>query len=83
MSISVQLCGRLSEVAGGDIIVTETRAIHCIAELRDAIAAAHPALAADMMSPRVHACVDDQIVRDTQIIGDGAVVAFFPPLSGG
>ncbi len=83
MTIIVQLCGRLADVAGCELRIEDDAAIHSITDLRHAIASAHPGLAADMMSHRVHACVDDQIVRDTRIIGAGATVAFFPPLSGG
>lgn len=82
MNVTVELYGRLAEAVGPRLLI-DAAAIHAVGDLRVAIATAHPALAADMMRARVHACVDDAIVPDTTVIGGGATVAFFPPLSGG
>ncbi len=83
MTLTVDLCGRLAEPLGPQLIIDDCSAIHCVADLREAIASAHPVLAAQIMSQRVRACIDNEIVRDTALVGPGAIVAFFPPLSGG
>lgn len=83
MTITVDLCGRLADPVGPVLCVDDAAAVHCIADLRDWVARTHPALAADMLSARVHACVDNEIVADSHVVGDGMTVAFFPPLSGG
>lgn len=83
MTITVEMCGRLADVVGPVITISDDAPVYCVADLRDWLARHHPAVAADMHSPRVHACVDNAIVPDSQVIGDGMTIAFFPPLSGG
>lgn len=80
---SIELCGRLADRAGA-ILTLELDAASCsVAELRAALATAHPSLAADMASARVRACVDEVIVTDDAVVAAGQAIAFFPPVSGG
>ena len=82
MTITVDLCGRLAEPAG-PCLQFDAGNIHTIADLRQAIAVAHPALAIAMISDRVRACIGDAIVPNSTVVGAGMTIAFFPPLSGG
>lgn len=83
MTITVEMCGRLADPIGPVLTIDDSAGVHCIAELREWVARNHPVLAADILSARVHACIGDAIVPDSQPVGDGVTVAFFPPLSGG
>lgn len=80
---TIELCGRLADRAGA-ILTLELDAASCsIAELRAALSAAQPSLAADMANARVRACVDEVIVQDAATVAAGQAIAFFPPVSGG
>ncbi|MEQ1687639.1 MAG: MoaD/ThiS family protein [Sphingopyxis sp.] len=82
-SYTIELCGRLAQGAGAVVTLEHDAASCSIAQLRSALAAAHPALATDMTNARVRACVDEVIVGDDATIAAGQVIAFFPPVSGG
>ena len=81
--LQVELCGRLSDLAGDVVDVEIPNAGLKIGELRATLAVLHPALADSILGPKVRACVDDMMVDDAAIVRAGQVVAFFPPLSGG
>ena len=82
MTIIVDLCRRLAEPVGPRLEF-DVRGIHTVADLREAIAVAHPPLAIAMISGRVRACIGDAIVPNSAVVGAGMTIAFFPPLSGG
>jgi len=54
-----------------------------VARLRRRLADACPHAAADLLSPRVRACVDDSVVGEDFILAGHERVEFLPPLSGG
>jgi molybdopterin converting factor small subunit len=54
-----------------------------VSSLRVRLAALHPHVAADLLSPRVRACVADTIVADDFSLAANECVEFLPPLSGG
>ncbi|MEQ1726614.1 MAG: MoaD/ThiS family protein [Sphingopyxis sp.] len=80
---TIELCGRLADGVGGAVMLELDAAACSIAELRTTLADIYPALAADMASARVRACVDEAIVPDAATVTAGQVIAFFPPVSGG
>ena len=51
--------------------------------VRRELARLYPQAAADLLGPKLRACVDDAIVPDDADLGGAREVAFFPPLSGG
>ena len=74
--------GRLRDSLGEELEVPAGRE-ETVAQLRTRLAALHPSAAADLLSPRVRACVADSIVgEDFRLAGQGRV-EFLPPLSGG
>ena len=81
--LQVELCGRLADLAGDVVDVDVPNSGASIADLRAALAALHPALADNILGPKVRACVDEMLVDDAVVVRAGQVVAFFPPLSGG
>ncbi|MEK6540521.1 MAG: MoaD/ThiS family protein [Pseudomonadota bacterium] len=80
---TIELCGRLADRACAALTLELDAASCSVADLRAALAAAHPSLAADMANARVRACVDEVIVKDTFMVAAGQAIAFFPPVSGG
>lgn len=54
-----------------------------VAGLRDRLARLHPHAAADLLSARTRACVDDMIVGEDFVVSGHDTVEFLPPLSGG
>ena len=78
-----QRVGVRSDALGARVNVAIPEAGCSVAEARAAIAAAHPALAQDMASRRVRACVDDSIVGDDAWVTPAQSLALFPPVSGG
>lgn len=82
MKIEIALFGKLAEPAGRHFeIVLPPDAT--IAAARAALAAACPAIAAELARPATRACVDQVMVPEDFAIPPGAAVAFLPPLSGG
>lgn len=80
---TIELCGRLADPVGPVLMLELDAPSYTIAQLRAALARAHPSLAADMANARVRACVDEAIVPDGALVEAGQVIAFFPPVSGG
>ena len=80
----VLLFGRLRDVYGAPEIVLQANAATA-ADLRAALAAAHPDLAETILVPSVRIAVNQRLVADekaTQVMA-GDEIAFLPPLSGG
>ncbi len=78
----VLLFGPLGEVAGW----SERRIAApppSLARLRDALAGENPALGAALADGRVHAAVDQVIVRGDATLPADAEIAFFHAVSGG
>lgn len=68
----------------GTAVELEIPAAGCsIAALRERLAERLPAVALDLQSRTVRACVGDEIVLDDFVVAPGQDVEFFPPLSGG
>ena len=78
----ISLYGKLGEVIGREISLAEI-AGRTVAHVRRTLAEQHPRLAADLLSPRVRACVNDAIVGDDHVIQSADDVALLPPVSGG
>jgi molybdopterin converting factor small subunit len=51
--------------------------------LRRSLAEQYPRLAVDLLSPRVRACVNDEIVGEDHTIRTDDEIALLPPVSGG
>ncbi|MEQ1510563.1 MAG: MoaD/ThiS family protein [Sphingopyxis sp.] len=80
---TIELCGKLADKLSPSFS-HEIDGDHCtVSALRQSLAAAYPALATDMASTRVRACVDEVIVSNDTTVTAGQVIAFFPPVSGG
>jgi molybdopterin converting factor small subunit len=54
-----------------------------VSALRRRLAALHPVVASDLLSPRVRACVGDSIVGEDFCLDGHDGIEFLPPLSGG
>lgn len=54
-----------------------------VGALREALATAHPAHAADLRSPRLRAFVGDRPAADELPLAQTDTVEFLPPVSGG
>ena len=80
--MKITLYGKLGEVIGREVALDEI-AGRTIGDLRRKLADQHPALAAELSSPRVRACVNDATVGDDHIIEAHDEVALLPPVSGG
>jgi molybdopterin converting factor subunit 1 len=81
MTLTVQLFAAARDLAGSPTVTIELPAGAAIAELRRALAHAHPALA-NLLS-RCRIAVDHDFVEDTAILVPTAEVAVIPPVSGG
>lgn len=81
--MDVTFYGRLADRIGRQVRI-EVPAEGCsVAELRRLIALQHPDVGAEILGPRVRACVDDAVAPDAQPLRAGQSVEFFPPVSGG
>ena len=79
----VTLCGRLADWVGGSIAVDIPENGCTVADFRRDLAAAFPALAADLACTRVRFCVDERVVTDDATVLPHHDIAIFPPVSGG
>jgi len=79
--MKVRLFARARELAGSGTIEVELPAGATVAELRQRIAAACPALAS--MLERSAIAVNDEVADETSIVSGGVEVALLPPVSGG
>ena len=76
----VLLFGRLADLAGWR---EREVAATTLAELRAALAAADPDLAAALAGPSVQVAVDKALTRSDASLTHASEVAFLPPMSGG
>lgn len=74
--------GRLREALGDERELADEPG-ETVAAMRRRLAGLHPHAAADLLSPRVRACVDDVVVGEDFVVGGHARVELLPPLSGG
>jgi len=74
--------GRLRD-AIGDVQDHDVSEGMLISQLRRQLAERFPDHSGDLLSHRVRACVDDEIVGEDFILTGRESVEFFPPLSGG
>lgn len=74
--------GRLGETIGREIELTG-HACQTVADVRRAIAEKYPSAAAEIISPRVRAYLNDAAASEMQVIGPHDEAAFLPPVSGG
>ena len=75
------LFARARELAGAGEVALALPAGATVADLRTALAAAHPELAGVLARSAV--AVDEEFAEDGTMIGGGAVAAVIPPVSGG
>lgn len=76
----VLLFGPLRDLAGWR---ERELAATSLTELRQALGADDPALAAALAAPGVQVALDQAIIRGDAQLSAGAEVAFLPPMSGG
>jgi molybdopterin converting factor subunit 1 len=81
MLYQVRLFARARDLAGTDTITLDLPERATVAELRQRLAAAYPALA-DLLH-RSALAVNDEFAADTLIIPPRAEIALLPPVSGG
>jgi molybdopterin synthase sulfur carrier subunit len=80
--VRIEFFGQLAEAIGREVELPSARG-ETVAEVRRRLAALFPAAAETLSRPAVRACLDDRIVGEEEVVGDGAELAFLPPLSGG
>lgn len=81
MTVTVRLFARAKDLAGVDHIAVVLPAHATVADLRRALAAQAPALAA--LLPRSALAVEGEFADDGQALTPGAEIALLPPVSGG
>ncbi len=81
MRVEVRLFGGLTERAGAARVTVELSDDATVADLRAAVAAAHPSLAP--MLERVNVAVDLEVARDDRPLADTREIALLPPVAGG
>jgi MoaE-MoaD fusion protein len=79
--VDVRLFGGLAERAGSSHVAVELSDGATVADLRDAVAAAYPALAP--LVARSGVAVDLEVRRDDHPVRDDVEVALLPPVAGG
>lgn len=83
MTTTVELCGKLADPLGPELVL-ELDAAGCTAvALLDRVRLAAPALAPLLDGGKVRVCVNEELVRADHVIVPGDLVALFPPVSGG
>ena len=81
--VNVRLYGRLGDLLGEEVRLELAGGACSIGHLRAALAERYPAARADILGPRVRACVGDTIVGEDQLVQAGDTVELLPPVSGG
>jgi molybdopterin converting factor subunit 1 len=81
MRVSVQLFARLRELAGRADLECDVPAGSAIQDVWRAVAESHPALGAYGSS--VSCARNEDFARMSAPVGEGDVIAFLPPVSGG
>lgn len=83
IQVQIAFFGQLTEVFGRQVFL-ECQPSECtVGELRKILADRYPASSADMLSPKVRACINDRLAADTETIRPEDAIAFLPPVSGG
>jgi molybdopterin synthase sulfur carrier subunit len=80
--VKISLFGKLGEAIGREVELP-LPASATVSEARRMLAERHPEAAAMLAEPHARACLDDEIVDETAVVGARAELAFLPPLSGG
>lgn len=83
MQLTITLFGKLSDSIGREVCLDHDTGTVTVAELRRALADKYPAAAADVLSPRLRAFVNNEVVDEVRVIVAGDEVALLPPVSGG
>ena len=81
MRVSVQFFARLRELAGQGQVECDLPAGATIADVWQAAAAAHPAIAP--FGSSVSCARNEDFARMSEPVRDGDAIAFLPPVSGG
>jgi molybdopterin converting factor subunit 1 len=81
MTVRVKLFAVAKELAGREVLVVELPKDSTIADLREQISSAHPALA--NILPHSMWAVDAEYANDRTLLTDQSEVALIPPVSGG
>ena len=81
MTLTVLLFARLREIAGSDTVAVMLPAAATVADIRRALASAHPDLAG--LLERCAVAVNHDFVDDARVLAPGDEVAVIPPVSGG
>jgi MoaE-MoaD fusion protein len=81
MKIRLLAFASAADALGGASTELELPGPATVGDLKDRLAADHPALGA--LWPRVAVAVDGELVRDDAPLADGVEVALLPPVSGG
>jgi molybdopterin converting factor small subunit len=81
--MKVLLFGKLGELVGREVSLEPSPGLATMAGVRKALARAYPAASADLLSPRVRACVNDAVVSDSYPIAAGDEIGLLPAVSGG
>jgi molybdopterin converting factor small subunit len=82
VTVKVLFYGRLADLIGPELEV-DAPAGWSVSELRDSLAASHPAAEQALRGKRTRACVGDSIVRDDYVPAADDRIEFLPPVSGG
>ncbi len=80
--IIIDLCGRLADAAGPNLIMLLSGPTP-VAEVLAMLAAEYPALGAALAATTSHIAIDEIMAADTAMIAPGQRLALFPPVSGG
>jgi molybdopterin converting factor subunit 1 len=81
MTIPVHLFARARDLAGTALVSVDLPTGATVADLRRALATAHPALSA--LLPRCAIAVNNDFADDCSILSSTCEVALLPPVSGG
>ena len=81
MTLTVHLFAALRDAAGAPAVVVELPPRATVADLRRALAAAHPPLAGLLARSRI--AVNHDFADDAAVLDPAAEVAVIPPVSGG
>jgi molybdopterin converting factor small subunit len=80
--VKVVFYGRLADVIGPELDVSLPPGCS-VSQLRDRLAAEHPAAEQVLRSRRARTCIGDALVRDDHVLSATDTVEFLPPVSGG
>ena len=83
VALVVELCGKLADVHGREVMVPVPVDGCSVDELLDRVRSAFPALAGLLAPGKVRVCRNDEIVPAAAHVAAGDAVALFPPVSGG